>query len=250
MVPAQAESPMPLALVTGSAHRLGKTLATALARRGFAVVLHYYHSATLVASAVDELRQSGYLAYAIRADLTDPSQIKGLFRQVAALPHPLQVLVNSAGTMVKTALATLSVEQWDATLALNLRAPFLCSQEAARLMTDQGGLIINLTDAGLSHTWTAYPDYQVSKAGLAMLTRVLARSLAPRIRVNAIAPGLILKSEQVPAEDWARLIDRLPARHAGDPEDIAKALIFLVDNDYITGQTLVVDGGYQLIGSH
>jgi NAD(P)-dependent dehydrogenase (short-subunit alcohol dehydrogenase family) len=143
-------------------------------------------------------------------------------------------------------IRTLSAGAWDATLALNLRAPFLCSQEAALLMK-MGGCIVNLTDAGgASRTWSTYPDYQVSKAGLEVLTRQLARALAPGIRVNAIAPGLILKNEGVEPAEWARLVDRLPVKHSGDPRNIGQALVFLLENEYITGQTIVVDGGYQL----
>src|SRR5450759_4340995 len=237
---------IPLALVTGGASRLGKALAVTLASRGYAVALTYFKSEAQAAVTADELRQYGQPVYPIQVDLTAPSEVKRLFHTLSGLPHPLKVLVNSAGIMPRSDIRTLSVDAWDATLALNLRAPFLCSQEAAHLMAGTGGSIINLSDAGLSRPWTSYPDYQVSKSGLEMLTRLLARALAPAIRVNAIAPGLILENEAVEPEEWARLVDRLPVKRSGDPQEIGQALVFLIENEYITGQTIVVDGGYQL----
>jgi NAD(P)-dependent dehydrogenase (short-subunit alcohol dehydrogenase family) len=143
-------------------------------------------------------------------------------------------------------LITLPMAEWEHTLALNLKAPLLCSQLAVPLM-QEGGLIVNITDVGAGKAWTGYPAYVVSKAGLEALTRLLARSLAPRIRVNAIAPGLILPSMSIPAEDWQRLTKRIPLHRAGSPEEIAQTVTFLIQNEYITGQTIVVDGGYQLV---
>jgi pteridine reductase len=237
---------LPLALVTGGAQRLGKALGITLVNRGFALAFTYFKSEAQADVTADELRQFGQPVYPIQADLTDPSAVARLFQTVSGLPYPLKVLVNSAGIMPRSDIRTLAADTWDATLALNLRAPLLCAQHAARLMACAGGAIINLSDAGLTHTWAAYPDYQVSKAGLEMLTRQLARALAPGIRVNAIAPGLILKNEAVEPAEWARLVDRLPLKRSGGPQDISQALLFLIENEYITGQTIVVDGGYQL----
>jgi NAD(P)-dependent dehydrogenase (short-subunit alcohol dehydrogenase family) len=139
----------------------------------------------------------------------------------------------------------ISVENWDATFDLNLRAPWLCSRHAAQLMKDNG-VIINLTDATSGRQWKEYPAYSVSKAGLEVLTRILARSLAPGIRVNAVAPGLVMPSPGFPHDKWERLIERLPVKKSGTAEDIVRAVLFLIQNEYITGQTLVIDGGYQL----
>lgn len=238
---------IPLAVVTGAAQRLGKALAAALAQQGFAIVLHYHKSSKQAESTADELRQYGHPVYPIQADLTEPGEIIRLFTRVSELPERLKILVNSAGRMPKADLRTITVEAWDAALALNLRAPLLCAQQAAHLMADRGGVIINISDAGSFRTWTGYPAYQVSKTGLETLTRLLARALAPGIRVNAIAPGLILKGEDLPPEEWNRLKDRVPLKRNGDPVEIAQALVFLIKNEYITGQTLVVDGGYQLL---
>jgi NAD(P)-dependent dehydrogenase (short-subunit alcohol dehydrogenase family) len=132
-------------------------------------------------------------------------------------------------------------------LDLNLRAPFLCAQEAVKRMT-HGGLIINVSDVGAQKTWSRYPSYSVSKAGLESLTKTLARSFAPLVRVNAIAPGLVLKSDLVSNDEWNRLVERIPLKRSATVEEVASALEFLLMNEYITGQTIVVDGGYSLLG--
>jgi NAD(P)-dependent dehydrogenase (short-subunit alcohol dehydrogenase family) len=238
--------PLPLALVTGAAHRLGRAIALELARQGFAVGLHF-HSAT--AAAETTAREIAAIApvYPLPADLRDPAQVDDLFARVAALPHPLRVLVNSAAVMGRGNLRDLPVDDWDAALDLNLRAPWLCARAAARLMEPAGGVIVNITDSGTGKAWTGYPAYSVSKSALETLTRLLARALAPAVRVNAVAPGLILPSGDLPPDQWQRLVGRLPLQAAGTPEDVARAVIFFVQNPYITGQVLAVDGGYQLV---
>jgi pteridine reductase len=140
---------------------------------------------------------------------------------------------------------TLSLETWDTTLALNLRAPFLLAQTCASKMGS--GLIVNISDVGAQKAWSKYPSYTVSKAALETLTRLLARAFAPHIRVNAIAPGFVLPSDVVTAEEWERLIGRIPLKRPARTEEITSALEFLIQNQYITGQTLVVDGGYSLV---
>jgi NAD(P)-dependent dehydrogenase (short-subunit alcohol dehydrogenase family) len=236
-----------LALVTGAVHRLGRAIALALAARGYAIGLHYHSSRAAEHTSAELLAAGAAAVYPLRADLRVPAQIDGLFAAVADLPHPLSVLVNSASVMQRGSLRDLPVDDWDGTLDLNLRAPWLCARAAARLMEPEGGTIINLTDSGAHKAWATYPAYIVSKAGLEALTRLLAKTLAPAVRVNAVAPGLILPAPDMPPETWQRLVDRLPLQAAGVPEDVARAVLFLIDNSYITGQTLVVDGGYQLI---
>ncbi len=240
-------SEQPLALVTGAAQRLGKAFVLALARRGYAILLHYRHSDMQANKTATEIRTLGVPVYLSQADLTHPKQIASLFTSVDRLPHPLKVLVNSAAAMPRGDARTLRVEEWDAVLNLNLRAPFLCAQEAARRMTE-GGLIVNISDVGAHKAWSRYPAYSVSKAGLEMLTKVLARALAPSIRVNAIAPGLVLQSDLLSEAEWARLVSRLPLQRTATMEEVAAALDFLLANEYVTGQTIVVDGGYSLLG--
>ena len=233
-----------LALVTGAAHRLGRAFALALARQGYALLIHYHHSVDEAQRTKAEIEAIGARAFLGQADLTDPAQIESLFSTLDSLHYPLRLLVNSAAIMPRRA-AALSSADWDATFALNLRAPFLCAQQAARRM--DSGLIVNVTDVGAARAWSGFPAYAVSKAALESLTRVLASAYAPKIRVNAIAPGLVWPSENVAPEEWARLVDRLPLRRPASVDEIAAALEFLLKNEYITGQTIVVDGGYSLL---
>jgi len=232
----------PLALVTGAAHRLGKVFALTLARQGFDIILHYHQSLDQAIQTQADLESVGSRVTLSRADLTDPAQIESLVSTLDSL----QVLVNSAAFMPSGNVEALTIDNWDATLDLNLRAPFLLAQKCANKMTD-GGLIVNITDIGAQKAWSRYPSYTVSKAALESLTRILARALAPRIRVNALAPGFVLQSEIVSDEEWQRLINRIPLKRPARSEEIAAALEFLLKNEYITGQTIVVDGGYSLV---
>ncbi len=236
----------PLALVTGAARRLGRLFALTLARRGYGIVLHYHTSASAAAQTAREIEALGVLAKTARADLADPSQIPAIFDEVDAAGGDLRVLVNSAAVMRRGEARTLSVADWDATLAVNLRAPFLLAQQAAPRMT-AGGLIVNVTDVGAQKAWSGYVDYVVSKAGLEALTRVLARAFAPQVRVNALAPGLVLPADDFPSDQWQALVGRTPLRQSVRPEDLAAALEFLLDNASVTGQVIAVDGGYSLV---
>src|SRR5688572_8960457 len=226
-------SDRPLGLVTGAAHRLGKAFALTLARNGYDILLHY-HSANEEAHQTQvEIESIGRRVILAQADLTDPEQISFMLSEVEAL----SVLVNSAAFMPSGNTESLSIENWDTALDLNLRAPFLLAQECAKKMPD-GGLIVNITDVGAQKSWSRYPSYTVSKAALESLTRILARALAPKIRVNAIAPGFVLQSDIVTDEEWHRLISRIPLKRPARAEEIASTLEFLLKNEYITGQII------------
>lgn len=233
---------IPLALVTGAAHRLGRVFALTLAQQGFDLILHYHQSSEEALRTQAEIESVGRRGTLVQADLTDPLQIQSLVSNLESL----QLLVNSAAFMPSGRVDALTIESWDISLDLNLRAPFLLAQECSKRMT-QGGLIVNISDVGAQKAWSRYPSYTVSKAGLESLTRILARALAPQIRVNAIAPGFVLQSDIVSDEEWQRLIHRIPLKRPARPEEIASALEFLLKNEYITGQTIVVDGGYSLV---
>ena len=243
----------PLAVVTGGAHRLGRAFALTLAYQGYAVLVHYHRSAAQATKTIAEIKTFGVPAFSMQADLTQAEHIESLFLLVdsllstpdSKLSH-FSVLVNSAAVMPRGDVQTLPVENWDAALDLNLRAPFLCAQQASRRMK-RGGLIVNVSDIGAEKAWSRFPSYIVSKAALESLTKVLARSLAPTVRVNAIAPGLVLKSENVTGDEWERLVNRLPLKRSASTEEVASALEFLLKNEYITGQTIAVDGGYSLL---
>lgn len=236
----------PLALVTGGAHRLGRAIAIGLAQKGYAIFLHYFRAQDEAYQTASELEALGTEVFIRQADLTEENALVSLFSEIDALHHPFQVLINSAAVMCRGDVRELNFADWNATMDLNLWVPLRCSQEAARKM--EKGLIVNVTDMGTQKTWSGFPSYAVSKSALESLTRVLARSLAPNIRVNAVAPGFVIPSQDVSAENWARLIKRVPLERPARPEEIASAVGFLVDNEYITGQTIVVDGGYSLVG--
>jgi NAD(P)-dependent dehydrogenase (short-subunit alcohol dehydrogenase family) len=243
----------PLAVVTGGAHRLGRAFALTLAYQGYAVLVHYHRSSQLANKTVAEIKSFGVPAFSIQADLTRLEHIEALFELVDSLVSQpeaqlerLAILVNSAAVMPRGNAQILPVEDWEAALDLNLRAPFLCAQQAARRMS-RGGLIVNVSDIGARKAWSGFPSYTVSKAALESLTKLLARSFAPTIRVNTIAPGLVLPSANVTPEEWEKLIQRLPLKRAATTEEVASALEFLIKNEYITGQTIVVDGGYSLV---
>ncbi len=242
----------PLALVTGASHRLGKAFALCLARQGYAIVLHYHSSAEKVAAAVDDICAVGVPVFPMQADLRDESEIRSLFASINSLVNEpasrvrsLKVLVNSAAIMVRADAQSMLTAEFDAAIDLNLRAPFLCAQMAYHQMMS-GSLIVNISDIAAQKAWIGYPAYTISKAGLDSLTRVLARSFAPKVRVNAIAPGLVLAANSS-HEEWDRLVGRLPIQRAASLDELGSALEFLLKNEYITGQTIVVDGGYSLI---
>jgi pteridine reductase len=245
--------PSPFALVTGSAHRLGKAFALSLASMGYSIALHYHGAEEQAKNTKSEIESLGVQAHLLQADLTDPAQIQSLFTRLDLLLQPFNlqlstfnILVNSAAIMPVGNPRELELQDWNSALDLNLRAPFLIAQQAAKRMT-AGGLIVNISDIGAQKAWSRYPSYTVSKAGLESLTKMLARAFAPDIRVNAIAPGLVLPSDVVNEEQWKKLVERLPLKRAATLNEIASALEFLIENEYITGQTIVVDGGYSLI---
>ncbi len=246
MQPSNLPTSKNLALVTGSAHRLGKAFALSLAKMGYSIALHYRGSASEAEKTVDEIRAMGVDCLPIRADLTQPEKIDFLFSLVDEFKQPLKVVVNSAAVMPAGKPSELELIDWNLAIDLNLRAPFLISQQAAKRMTN-GGLIVNITDIGASKAWSRYPSYTVSKAGLESLTKILARAFAPNIRVNAIAPGLVLPSDVVNEETWHKLVDKLPLKRPAKLDELTMTLEFLIKNEYITGQTIAVDGGYSLV---
>lgn len=240
----------PLALVTGGAQRLGKAFSLTLARMGYDLLLHYHSAEEQAQKTKEEIESLGVEVHLVNADLTQPDQIHSLFSELDLLiPHAKRsflILVNSAAIMPVGTPRDLELSDWDSALDLNLRAPFVLAQQAAKRMT-AGGLIVNITDIGAQKAWSRYPSYTVSKAGLESLTKLLARALAPNIRVNAIAPGLVLPSDVVTKEQWDKLVGKLPLKRAATLDEITSTLQFLINNEYITGQTIVVDGGYSLI---
>jgi pteridine reductase len=237
-----APSASRVALVTGAAKRLGQAVALRLAEEGADVVVHYGKSETEALATVKDIEKLGRRAVAIAADLSKLTEIKSLFEQAAQHFGRLDILVNSAANFLETPFAETSEADWDRSINSNLRAPFFCAQAAAPLLKSAHGVIINFADIGGMLGWPGFIPHSVSKAGVIMLTRALAKELAPEIRVNAIAPGTITMPGDPP--EWQQdFIQRAPLKRTGTPSDIADAVLFLVGAKFVTGQVLVVDGG-------
>jgi pteridine reductase len=237
-----------VALVTGGAHRVGRALALALAQAGADVVVHYHASEAAARATVADIEALGRRAVAVRADLGDPAQIGGPLAVARDAFGRLDILVNSASLFERAPVDAITVEAWDRVLAVNLRAPFLLARDAAPLLrAARPGLVVNIADLSALQPWPSFAHHAVSKAGLVHLTRVLARALAPDVRVNAIAPGTVLPPADFDGEDYAGGRDRRVLERAGSPDDVVAALLYLVRAEFVTGEILVVDGGRMLL---
>jgi NAD(P)-dependent dehydrogenase (short-subunit alcohol dehydrogenase family) len=234
-----------LALVTGGAHRLGKVFALELARQGYAILLHFHESEDAANETAEEIREMGVPVFLLKADFTTPHGIQSITEALDSIEYSLKVLVNSAGVMQKMDFQQTTIDEWDQVINLNLRAPFFIAQLVAGRMSD--GVIINITDAGVGRNWTSYSTYLISKSALSAVTGILAKALAPEIRVNAIAPGLVLPHGDFPVSDWEKLVIRTPMKKSVPIKDVASALEFLVKNTSVTGQMIIIDGGYSLV---
>ena len=235
-----------VALVTGAGRRVGRAIALALAAREMRVAVHFHSSAGEAEETARLARAAGAPdAWTISADLRNASACARLIDEVADRGKALDVLVNSAAEMHRTPFETVSPEEWDDIMALNLKSPFFCSQAAARRMTE-GAVIVNIADLAALETWPEYIPHGISKAGVMQMTRALAKRLAPRIRVNAVVPGAVLLPEHWTKEDADRLVRTTPLARLGAPEDVAHAVIYLLESDYVTGDAIVVDGGRHL----
>jgi pteridine reductase len=234
-----------VALVTGAAKRIGRAVGLRLAEEGADVVVHYRGSKEEAAGAVAEIEKMGRRAVAIQADLGDVAQIKRLISETGKNFGRLDILVNSAANFLPASIVSTTEQVWDASLGTNLKAPFFCAQAAAPLLKRSRGVIINFSDVGGLLAWPGYIPHCVSKAGVIMLTRCLAKEFAPEVRVNAIAPGTITMPGDPP--EWEEdFIQLAPLRRSGKPSDVAETVVFLARSEFITGQVIVVDGGRTL----
>lgn len=232
-----------VALVTGAGRRIGRAIALRLAADGARVILHYRNSAAEAAGVVAEITRTGGDAQALRADLGNIGEIDQLFAEVERQFGGLDILVNNAGVFAPTPLGETTETQWDSILDSNVRAQFFCAQRAAPMLKRSGrGRIINFASLGGLLAWSEYTAYSVSKAGVIMLTRCLARGLAPEVTVNAIAPGTISFPDDAP-EIAETFIRRAPLARTGTADDIVRTVMYLLGSPFVTGQILVVDGG-------
>jgi len=232
------------ALVTGAGTRIGQAIATGLAESGCDVAIHYHGSAEGAEATAQAVRKAGRRAELLHADLSDATAARGLADQAARALQRLDVLVNSAAIMVRQPIETVTPESWDQTLNVNLRATFFVSQGAVPHLRRAKGKIVNIADLAGLEPWPAYIPHSVSKAGVVMLTKALARALAPDIAVNAIAPGAVLMPDDWDERSREHIRDTSPLERLGTPADVVAAVRFLLaGTDYATGTVLVVDGG-------
>lgn len=236
---------MPIALVTGSGVRLGRATALALARAGYDLVLHANRSREAADAVAAEARALGRIADVHVADLSMEAGQHTLAEEVLAANDTLDVVVHNAGIFEQVPFARVDREAWRRMLAVNLEAPYFLTQALLpALESAEAPCVVHVTDITSERPIAGYSHYSASKAGLAMLTRALAAELAPKVRVNAVAPGTVLFPEDFDEETRARFLRRIPLHREGSADDVAAAVLFLVrDAPYVTGQTINVDGG-------
>lgn len=232
------------ALVTGGARRVGRALSLALADAGADVVVNYNASESAARQTVADIEARGGRAVSIHGDVSNPDDVARLIAAAEQAFGRLDILVNNASLFERTPFADITESDWDRVLAVNLKGPFMMAQRAAPLLRRDGGAIINIVDLSALQPWPSFAHHAVSKAGLLHLTRVLARALAPEIRVNAISPGTVLPPEGTEGEEGSerRLVSR-----EGHTDDVVAALMYLIRSDFVTGENLVVDGGRMLL---
>src|ERR1700692_2484749 len=234
-------------LVTGGAKSLGRAIALAAAEAGAAVAVTYRKSGREAEALIGELARHDVEALAIRCDVTDEDSVLGMGKEVARELGGIDVLVNNAANYETAEFSKITVAQWDAIFASNTRGPFLVSREALPHLRKRRGRIINMGSLGGLRPWATHAHYCSSKAALHMLTKVMAKALAPEIAVNAVAPGMIDLGEKSAASFMRRMARQTPMRRNGQAEEIAAAVLFFATAPrFITGQVLVVDGGLGL----
>lgn len=240
--------PQKVALITGSARRVGASIARALHEAGWSLLLHYRDShAEARALAAEFNLQRADSAALVQADLSNVDMLPVMIDCAIKTFGRLDALVNNASSFYPTAVGTITEKDWDDLLGSNLKAPLFLSQAAAAELKKTHGCIVNITDIHAERPMKGYPVYSVAKAGLVGLTRSFARELGPEVRVNAVAPGPILWPEEdanFDAVSRQRIVSHTLLKRSGEPDDIAKTVKFLVcDAPYITGQIIAVDGG-------
>lgn len=238
-----------IVLVTGGAHRVGKAIVMALAGEGARIAFTYQSSGEAARQTVGELEALGIPALALHCDQADAEQVEAAVQAVLAHFGRLDGLVNSASIMPEVPFLDTTPQDWDAALGINARGPFFFTQAAARwMLAHTGGAVVNIIDESAVSPTRHFVLHSASKAALWMLTRSTALALAPRVRVNAVLPGPVLIPQGWDAGRWQRLAESTPLKRLGTPEDVARAVIYLLKEDFITGQMIVVDGGRTIAG--
>ena len=236
-----------IALVTGGAKRVGKAIVQALAARGCHLVVHYHRSQAQAQETVRDLRAAGHRALAVQADITKEDQVEAMIEAATAHFGRIDILVNNAALFYRTPVETLTVEDWERVMDVNLTGTFLCAHKIGLRMREWGwGHIINIADVAGERPWADYIPYSVSKACVLTFTQGLAMELAPQVMVNAVIPGPVLFQEDTPDNVRQREIDKTLVKRAGSPQDVAQVVVFVAESDYSTGASFHVDGGRSL----
>ena len=232
-----------VALVTGAGRRVGQSIAVALGAEGMRVLVHYHDSVESARDTAQAIEDAGGEASLLRADLCSVRECEQLV-DAAVLEHgELFLLVNSAAVMVRTPVGETSAEAWDGMFAVNVRAPFFIAQRAASALRSAKGNIVNIADLAAYEAWTGYVPHGATKAAVVHMTQSLAHALAPDVRVNGVAPGVVLLPEGFDREQAEHLRLTTPLRRIGSPDDVAQAVVYLAKADFVTGEVIRVDGG-------
>ena len=232
-----------VALVTGAGRRVGRAIALALGARGMHVVVHFNGSRAGADETARLITAGGGQATVERADLSQVKSAHDLVDRSVAWRGELTALVNSAAIMLRTPVGETTEADWDAMFALNVRAPYFLSQHAAPVLAAAQGAIVNIADLAAFESWPAYVPHGMTKAAVVQMTRAMAKALAPGVRVNAVAPGVVLLPDGWSEEGAEHLQSTTPLQRLGSPEDVAQAVIFLLEARYVTGEVIRVDGG-------
>jgi len=237
-----------VALVTGGAVRVGRAISLALAGEGMRLVVHYNRSSSAADELCDEIRRSGGEAVAIGGDLARAEEVRRVAGEAERAFGGIDVLVNNASVFPPERLEETDEALWEHTLAVNLRAPFFLIKHLAPTLRKRRGVVVNMCDLAGLQPWAAYAAHGISKAALAHLTKVAARSLAPEVRVVGIAPGAVLPPESMSEDELQAIARSTPLKRLGSPDDVVAALLYLLRADFVTGEIIVVDGGRMLRG--
>lgn len=245
-------SDAPVALVTGSALRLGRQMIISLHQQGYRVIIHYHRSAAAAEELAAKLNQlTANSAATVQANLTDDVAITTLAANTLACFGRLDLLINNASSFYPTPLAAATLDAWQDLFGSNVKAPYFLSQALAPELAKRQGCIINMVDIHAERPLADHSIYCMAKAALQMMTKALARELAPAVRVNGIAPGAILwPSQDLPESDKTAVLAQVPMQRLGNPTDIANTMLFLAQAPYVTGQIVAVDGGRSLGGAN
>jgi NAD(P)-dependent dehydrogenase (short-subunit alcohol dehydrogenase family) len=235
-------------VITGAAMRVGREVALYLSERGANIIFSYYLDSEPWQETKTAIETNGGQCLAMQVEVRDEQQVQNLMDAAVEQFGRIDVLINNASVWLKTPFMDIKSSEWDLSMDINLKGPFLCSQAAARHMLAQGrGVIINITDLSAFQVWPGYAHHAASKAGLVALTKSMAAELAPAVRVNAIAPGTVLLPPNASPEKVQWAVDKSLLKKVGTPQDVGMMAAFLIENDFATGSVYFIDGGRSLV---